>query len=525
MGFAAGFQVGQQAVERAEQRKREEELRRGLSAEAGRYNVTEGAYGPGLQENIQQLEGLRANVADPALNTYDPQQLAAYDQGIVELTRRQSLTAPDYSVASGAKNYDTRQEARQAAAPMRTEGLAGVYRQYGDVVQADALEARALEQQRGLTAEERAKAAEERAKAADARTAQEFATRQTLTGLEINQRLITDDAQKREAARQKDNAAWWTKQTTDPDTGERRAPRPEDFLAASQRDASSYFQTGDYAKGGQAYDAFMQRAEAQVVSQEKDRKRAQEAAFSAVLSGNYKEGMAFYNKFLPNGSIATDAVPGKDGMITVKHKDLSGNPLPDTKVSRQQLLEGIASFGDSKQALAYIQQSFANNIQTKELGIRQESLKLQQKNQDLQEDTAAFNKAQGIADSARKDEVLRRPVVTGIKTFKNQAGEAVLVDTSKLEQNADGTLKLPKGLTPATSRTEPTDAAVAKLAADIMKDRKQWSMQAGKLVAPSPEQAGAMARSVLRKNAAVVDENESAEDKLIRLMRASQQAQ
>jgi hypothetical protein len=50
-------------------------------------------------------------------------------------------------------------------------------------------------------------------------------------------------------------------------------------------------------------------------------------------------------------------------------------------------------------------------------------------------------------------------------------------------------------------------------------------MKDGKPVAPSPEQAGAMARAVLRKNAAVVDENESPEDKLIRLMQASQQAQ
>jgi hypothetical protein len=124
---------------------------RDLAQESARYDVTEGAYGPGLQENIQQLEGLKAQ---------DPAQAPAYDQAIAELTRRQGLTAPDYSVASGAQNYGTRQEARQAAAPMRAEGLAGVYRRYGDVAQADTLEARAYEQQRALAAEERAKAAE-----------------------------------------------------------------------------------------------------------------------------------------------------------------------------------------------------------------------------------------------------------------------------------------------------------------------------------------------------------------------------
>lgn len=127
---------------------------RDLAQESARYDVTEGAYGPGLQENIQQLQGLREQ---------DPAQAPAYDQAIAELTRRQGLTSADYSVASGPTNFATRQEARQAAAPLRAEGLAGVYRQYGDVERADALEARAFEQQRGLAAEERAKAAEGRA--------------------------------------------------------------------------------------------------------------------------------------------------------------------------------------------------------------------------------------------------------------------------------------------------------------------------------------------------------------------------
>jgi hypothetical protein len=152
-----------------------------LAQESARYDVTQGAYGPGLQENITQLEGLKAQ---------DPAQAAAYDQAIGELTRRQGLTAPDYSVASGPTDFATRQEARQAAAPMRAEGLAGVYRRYGDVEKADALETRAQEMQRAI-------AAEERAKTAEARAAQEFATRQTETGLRINQLTRTEAEQQR----------------------------------------------------------------------------------------------------------------------------------------------------------------------------------------------------------------------------------------------------------------------------------------------------------------------------------------
>jgi hypothetical protein len=146
MGFASGFQAGQQAVERGIKMREEDALKRSLAQEAGKYGVTEGAYGPGLQENIQQLQVLRER---------DPAQAAAYDQAIGELTRRQGLTAPDYSVASGPTDFATRQEARQAAAPLRAEGLAGVYRQYGDVAKADELEARAFDQQRAIAREAR----------------------------------------------------------------------------------------------------------------------------------------------------------------------------------------------------------------------------------------------------------------------------------------------------------------------------------------------------------------------------------
>lgn len=119
---------------------------RDLAQESARYDVTEGAYGPGLQENIQQLQGLRER---------DPAQAAAYDEAIGVLQRRSEMTAPDYSVASGPTDFATRQEARQAAAPLRAEGLAGVYRQYGDVDEADKLEARAYEQQRAIAREAR----------------------------------------------------------------------------------------------------------------------------------------------------------------------------------------------------------------------------------------------------------------------------------------------------------------------------------------------------------------------------------
>jgi hypothetical protein len=68
---------------------------------------------------------------------------AEYMPSIQELQRRAGLTAPDFSVGSREQNFATREEATRAARPMRAEGLAGVYRGFGDVEKADELMDRA----------------------------------------------------------------------------------------------------------------------------------------------------------------------------------------------------------------------------------------------------------------------------------------------------------------------------------------------------------------------------------------------
>lgn len=334
-----------------------------LSRTSAKFDVTEGAYGEGLGQNLQQVIGARNQALEGLGEQATPEQrqqvLDQYTPAMSELSRRVGLQGPDYSIASGGENYATRQEARMAAAPLRSEALAGVYRRYGDVERADALEARAQELQRGLTADRIAKAAEDRA-------AGMYSVNMTNAGLDIKSKTRADEAAQDEVTRQKENAAWWIKQTTDPETGLRRAPRQEDWLAAAQRDAASYYEKGDYTKGGQAFDAFMTRAEAMILKDEKDRKRAAETAFSAFNTNKSDEslklGLELYNKYLPNGSIATSAKLDKDGMIVMTHTDLSGNKLPDSRITQKQYLEGLASFGDSKEALKFVQQSFNNNL-------------------------------------------------------------------------------------------------------------------------------------------------------------------
>ena len=339
-----------------------------LAQTSAKYDVTEGAYGEGLGQNLQQVIGARDQALQGLGGEATPEQrqqvLDQYTPAMSELSRRVGLQGPDYSIASGGENYATRQEARMAAAPLRSEALAGVYRRYGDVERADALEARAQELQRGLTADKNAQAAE-------ARAAGLYGVNMTNAGLEINAKLRTEADVNAERDRQQANANWWIQQTTDPETGKRRAPRPEDWLAASQRDAASYLEKGDYTKGGQAFDAFMQRAENLIIKDEKERTRAAQAAFDAFSTNRsdeaLKAGLEVYNKYLPNGSRATSAKLDSKGMIVMTHTDLSGNKLPDTKITQEQYMQGLASFGDSKAAMKFVRESFRDSLDARQV--------------------------------------------------------------------------------------------------------------------------------------------------------------
>lgn len=325
-----------------------------------------------------------------------------------------------------------------------------------------------------------------------------------------------------------DVAKWQTNRLLDQNTNELRQSTPDDDIATLQYRATALRKAGFAKEATDSLKDYQSFAVNQITLDDKLRTSQLGAVAAALATGDLEPARAFYDRFVLDGAKVTAMKSDpKTGAITVSRVRDDGTALPDRviKGGANELLASLNSFRDPMSLYNFSQNEFNNNMKVKELGIRQETLGIQKANQALAEDTAAFNKMQGIAATSRQEELLKRPVLGGIKTFKNQAGEAVLVDISKLEQNADGTLKLPAGLSSIAARTEPTDAAVAKLADSIMKDRKQWPMKGGKPVAPSPEQAGAMARAVLRKNAAVGDENESPEDKLIRLMIASEQAQ
>jgi hypothetical protein len=346
-----------------------------LARESARYDVTEGAYGEGLGQNLQNVIGARdqalqrlsgdAYIRGEEATPAERQQIIdQYTPALSELSRRVGLQSPDYSVASGPTNFATRQEARQAAAPLRAEGLAGVYRRYGDVEKADALEARAYEQQRALAAERRAEAGERRSQTG-------FETQQEASLLTIDEQKRLKKQRDEEDARRAQLSKDWNDRLSVKDaegnvTG-MRPPTNEDMMWAAQSNAKNLAAAGKTTEALAAFKDYMTTAKGQIELQSAERTEAIRVAAGRVNRDDLNGAKDFYDKFVPDGAKVKEFKQNADGSITVKRVDLNGSPLPDTKTTKDEILKGLASFNDPAKLIEYTQQSFMNDLKVRQV--------------------------------------------------------------------------------------------------------------------------------------------------------------
>ena len=144
MGFASGFRAGYDVVSAAEERRRKEELRQGLQRESARFTPTEVASGEealrGFREGTAQTDTFTIPNADGSSGlTVTPDQ---YEQMYLgDLQQRPAGYMVEQAVVPelGGRQYETLAAAEQAVAPSRAAGLANVYRQAGDVAEAEQL--------------------------------------------------------------------------------------------------------------------------------------------------------------------------------------------------------------------------------------------------------------------------------------------------------------------------------------------------------------------------------------------------
>lgn len=305
--------------------------RRALAEEAKKYQVTEGAYGPELQQNIEQVRALQAQ---------NPEQAAQYEPAIAELTRRQGLTAPDYSVSSGGydngKNYASAQEAQAALSTLRTQGLANVYRAQGNEEQASALEARALQN----------------------RTA----------GLQLNKLQREEDIDKKIIDIDKQSGDFLTKRLTGED-GTIRTATADDMIAQIQHRASLLQKGGLGREATNAMKDWQGIAVNAIQLTSAQRNEDLGRVATAIAAGDLKPAQAFYDKYVMDGAKTTGITQNKDGSITVSRVRDDGVALPDkvVKGGANELLSALNSFRDPMSLYNFSQNEFKNNLQVRQV--------------------------------------------------------------------------------------------------------------------------------------------------------------
>ena len=297
MSISRGFEASYNVVSKALKGRAERQLQERLGQESERYGVTEGAYGQGLGENVQQVQGLQQQALEQArYQGASEEDLARiesqYAPSIAELTRRQGLTAPDFTIASRSMRpedtFATREAAEMAAKPMRTQGLARVYREAGEIEKADEL--------------------------------LERADQQKLTGLQTRAAEMTVKERERaiEAQQKLDSFEAW------------RAENPTVMGSQLKDVARSQFKLND--------DQLLKVASTITGLAENDLKQFQVEMKNAIKGKDLKGLVELYNtddRLDPNTDVKV--VRGKNGAVTLNFVDKQGTPVSSQNFSSEAL--------------------------------------------------------------------------------------------------------------------------------------------------------------------------------------------
>lgn len=364
MGWASGLQAGLQlgrAFKEGQERRAMEEIQKASANEIQDYGTA----------GTQQIQGLQASGA------YDVQAVPGAEGTAPTLryTPKQGLDLQGDTPAPAGAYIDV--------APQRmTEFLGQRYEGGLTPERMESLRTRAManamadpmrRQQalQGLTAEERAQAAEGRAAAGELRTQEGFKTQQELTNLTIEeQRRLKKERDDAEARQKKLSQDWSDRLATKDADGNvigMRPPNDEDLMWSAQRNAQELAAAGKTQEALGAYKDFVIASEAQIKKQGVDRGEAIKRTAKLVNDGNYDALKDFYDKYVPDGAKVQEYKVNKDGTIIVKRVDLNGQPLPDVKTTKLELIQGLVSFENPEKLAAYAQQSFTNAMTSRQV--------------------------------------------------------------------------------------------------------------------------------------------------------------
>lgn len=185
-----------------------------------------------------------------------------------------------------------------------------------------------------------------------------------------------DDATKRDAEKQ--TADWWKSRLTSQD-GSMREPQPQDYLEATQHRIGMLTKAGRFEDATKAFSEHSAQAMATIHMDQAKRDEGARIAVQQVAAGDAKGVVDWLNRFVPDGSKATEARMGKDGSITVDRVGVDGNKVEPLKFKdRNQLIAAINSVRDPNALWQQSQADFQNQLALRQDARAGASLGLQQ---------------------------------------------------------------------------------------------------------------------------------------------------
>lgn len=335
-GFADTYGAFDRMRQVSEDRKLKDELKTQADnggATTERAVSGEDALQAGMDARDQALAGAQTPEDQAAVN-------ANFEPTISALSQDSQLSKPASVVASMGTGTNFQQRADKPFSPedVTLNNMAareGIYRKYGKDQEADQLQAQAQNRQ--------------------------------LSGIQIN------EAKRQDAIRQ--SVADVDKSTSDfmknrQQYGPDGQPIPftdEDFVMAGKNRVMALAGKGLYEQAQQAAQEAMKHGLNKIQFEAAERKVDVDKAIAEIGRGNYAAGLAVYNKYMPDGSTATNVTKNKDGSITVDRvSSLNGEKLSSGKYKDEQaMIAGIQALTDSNALAANLERTFQHDIESR----------------------------------------------------------------------------------------------------------------------------------------------------------------
>jgi len=283
-----------------------------------------------------------------------------------------------------------------------------------------------------------------------------------LTGLQIESAQRQSDRERSLQAAEDDTTKYMQSLIKKDDQGNALPMSDDDLSNAGKYHVIALANRGQFQAARQAANDVMDRNLKVVQAQNVERKAAVDQAVPLLEKGTpegYAAAINVYNKYVPDGSKATDVIPNADGSITVKRvSSVDGSALPDGKFkSKDDLRAAVMSLSDPNAVIAHLDRTFDHDIKSRQVAASEKSASASMtsaaataresgvKVKALETEMLAYGALGKPAEQRTDDEKKAVQYITGKVTASSQTPEHRRAALDDLQKNVTGFVTAGKG--------------------------------------------------------------------------------